>query len=295
MVSAVEYSLKGCGGAADRRPRCALTAEEYVAGEADELALVAVTVIYRIGKCLESLIAADDKIGLSLLPCKHGQTAVQSVGICLKCIAELCCGERGNLGHTALCARAAAADKIAVGIRAAARADNGVDIVAVARRINDRTRIVAARKYGGSRLVSADYTADGRGSADGAGIVAVLNNARSPVLSRYAADIARSSADSAAVVASADRACSVNASDNTANIRAAGDIRLVAAVRHLSCGEFSDDSRSIRRTADLTANDEIAYLTAVYIAEKTDAAAGVDIQSADYVISAVEYSLKGCG
>ena len=143
--------------------------------------------------------------------------------------------------------------------------------------------------------MSADDTADGRGSADGAGIVAVLNNARSPVLTGNAADIARSSADSAAVVASADRTCSVNASDNTADVHAARDARLVAAVRHLSCGEFSDDSRSIRRTADLTANDEIAYLTAVYIAEKTDAAAGVDIQSADYVISAVEYSLKGCG
>ncbi len=163
---------------------------------------------------------------------------------------------------------AAAADKIAVGIRAAACTYDGIDIIAVSRSVNNRARIVAARKYGGSRLVSADYTADGRGSADGAGIVAVLNNARSPVLTGNAADIARSSADSAAVVASAHSACSVNASDNTANIRAAGDIRLVAAVRHLSCGEFSDDSRSIRRTADLTANDEIAYLTAVYFAEK---------------------------
>ena len=66
-----------------------------------------------------------------LLPCKHGQTAVQSVGICLKCIAEFCCGERGNLGHTALCARAAAADKIAVGIRAAACTYDGIDIIAV--------------------------------------------------------------------------------------------------------------------------------------------------------------------
>ncbi|CDC62299.1 unknown [Clostridium sp. CAG:448] len=143
--------------------------------------------------------------------------------------------------------------------------------------------------------MTAAYTANGSGARHGSRIIAVFHNTGSPVLSGHTADIANGTGDISLVVTTADRAVTVDGSDNTANIGPAGDSCLIAAVRDLSGSQLSDDAGDIGSTVHLAADNQIFNRSAVHVPEKTDRRSGRDIQSADHMIVSVKCSLERIG
>ena len=208
-------------------------------------------------------------------------------------LPQLCGGKRVNGGTFPV--GSGAAEIVAVGAAAAACTDNGADIVAVSGRIHHIARIIAMLQHRGRRLVSACHAADRGGSRHGAGVVAVLHPARSPVLSRHAADVTGRAGHRSLVVATADRAGSIDRTDDTADVGSAGYRRLVAAVAHLPGGQLADHASGVGCAVHLAPDDQVLHRAAVYFTEQSDRRAGRDIQPADYMVATVKGPLERVG